>query len=236
MSVLCELRVPISWAEVVKRTASQVIKDNVLGLAAELAYFFFLALVPALLFLIALASFFPIQQLTDQIVGALSRFAPADVVAIIHDQLQQISNTNNGGLLTLGLIGTIWSASSGMSSTLSTLNQAYHVTERRPWWRVRVTSILLTAALAAFVLASFAFVLVGPTAAEKIASTVGLGSVFTWSWKILQWPVIVALIMTGLAFVYYIGPAGSSRRWVSNGTSRPLPTTRRRTEPSAAQW
>ena len=69
-----------------------------------------------------------------------------------------------------------------------------------------MTAILLTAALATFVLISFALVLVGPTAAEKIASTVGLGSVFTWSWKILQWPVIVALIMTGLAFVYYIGP------------------------------
>jgi membrane protein len=206
VGLLSSLRVPISWTEVAKRTASQVIQDNVLGLAAELAYFFFLALVPALLFLVALASFFPIQQLTDQIVGALSRFAPADVLAVIRDQLQQISQNNNGGLLTLGLIGTIWSASSGMSSTMSTLNQAYHVTERRSWWRVRLTAILLTAALAAFVLISFALVLVGPSAAEKIASTVGLSSVFTWSWKILQWPVIVALIMTGLAFVYYIGP------------------------------
>src|SRR5450759_1633491 len=203
MSLLSYLRVPISWTEVAKRTASQVIKDNVLGLAAELAYFFFLALVPALLFLVALASFFPIQQLTDQIVGAVARFAPADVVAVIHDQRQQISNSNNGGLLTLGLIGTIWSASSGMSSTLSTLNQAYHVTERRSWWRVRVTAILLTAALAAFVLISFALVLVGPTVAEKIASTVGLSSTFTWTWKILQWPVIVALIMMGLGLVYY---------------------------------
>src|ERR1700682_2263092 len=110
------------------------------------------------------------------------------------------------GLLTLGFIGTIWSASSGMSSTISTLNQAYHVTEGRSWWRVRLTAILLTAALAVFVLISFALVLVGPTVAEKIASTVGLGSVFTWSWTILQWPVIVALIMTGLGFVYYIGP------------------------------
>src|SRR5450759_3002702 len=133
MVLLSSLRVPISWTEVVKRTASQVIQDNVLGLAAELAYFFFLALVPALLFLVAVASFFPIQQMTDQIVGALSRFAPADVLAVIRDQLQQISQNNNGGLLTLGLIGTIWSASSGMSSTMSTLNQAYHVTEHRSW-------------------------------------------------------------------------------------------------------
>ena len=90
MGALSRFRVPIRWTEVAKRTGSQVIKDNVLGLAAEVAYFFFLALVPALLFLVALASFFPIQELTGQIVGALSRFAPADVLALIRDQLEQI--------------------------------------------------------------------------------------------------------------------------------------------------
>jgi membrane protein len=127
-------------------------------------------------------------------------------LALIRDQLEQIGQNDNGGLLTVGLIGTIWSASSGMSSTMSTLNQAYHVTERRSWWRVRLTAILLTAALATFVLISFALVLVGPAAAETIASKVGLGPVFTWSWEILQWPIIVALIMTALVSVYYIGP------------------------------
>jgi membrane protein len=213
MGVLSRFRVPIRWTEVAKRTGSQVIKDNVLGLAAEVAYFFFLALVPALLFLVALASFFPIQELTGQIVGALSRFAPADVLALIRDQLEQIGQNDNGGLLTVGLIGTIWSASSGMSSTMSTLNQAYHVTERRSWWRVRSTAILLTATLATFVLISFALVLVGPAAAETIASKGGLGPVFTWSWEILQWPIIVVLIMTALASVYYIGP-DVQQQWI----------------------
>src|SRR5204862_4137565 len=108
---------------------TEVITDNVLGWAAELSYYFFLALFPALLFFVALASFFPVHQLTDQIVSALSRFAPGDVLAVVRDQLHQISKNNNGGLLTLGLVGTIWSASSGMSSTMSTLNQAYHVHE-----------------------------------------------------------------------------------------------------------
>ena len=117
--------------------------------------------------------------MTDQIVSALARFAPGDVLNVIRDQLQQISKNNNGGLLTLGLVGTIWSASSGMSSAMTTLNQAYHVTEGRSWWRVRVTAIVLTVILAAFVLISFALVIVGPTAGEKIARTVGLGSAFT---------------------------------------------------------
>jgi membrane protein len=144
VGLLSTLRVPLSWAEVRRRTIRSVIADNVLGWSAELAYYFFLALFPALLFFVALARFFPIHNFMDQILGALARFAPTEVLALVRDQLLQISMNNNGGLLTLGILGTVWSASSGMSSAISTLNQAYHVTEGRSWVRVRLTAIGLT--------------------------------------------------------------------------------------------
>src|SRR4051812_9536815 len=119
MGLLGTLRVPIGWKEILKRVAIAVYADNLLGWSAELAYYSFLALFPALLFFVALASFFPIHDVTNQIVGALAPFAPADVLKLVQDQLNQISKNNNGGLLTLGLVGTIWSASSGMSSAIS---------------------------------------------------------------------------------------------------------------------
>ena len=199
-------RVPLGWLGVFKRTGYAIYADNVLGWAAELAYFFFLALFPALLFLVALASFFPIHNLVDEIMGALARFAPADVLGIVRDQLLQISKGDNGGLLTLGLIGTIWSASSGMSAAISTLNQAYHVVEGRSWLRVRLTALWLTVVLALFILVSFALVLVGPSTADKVAQAVHLGAVFAWTWKILQWPLIAALVAVGIGLVYYIAP------------------------------
>src|SRR5260370_7686971 len=101
MGLLRRLRVPIGWTEVARRTGSEVLKDNVLGLAAELAYYFFLALFPALLFLVALASFFPIHQLTDQIVATFAGFAPGDVFALILHHLQPISNNTHAVRLTL---------------------------------------------------------------------------------------------------------------------------------------
>src|SRR5471032_2970767 len=116
MGLLNRLRVPLGWLGVIRRTSQRSLQDNCLGLAAELAYYFFLALFPALLFFVALASFFPIDQFTDHVLGSLARLAPPDVLGLIRDQLLQISKTNNGGLLTLGLVGTIWSASAGMSS------------------------------------------------------------------------------------------------------------------------
>src|SRR5579872_919870 len=106
--MLGALRVPLSWKELARRTLSEVIADNCLGLAAELAYFFFLALFPALLFFVALASVLPIDQFADHVLTAVSRFAPSDVVNLIRDQFVQISTVRHGGLLTLGLVGTVW--------------------------------------------------------------------------------------------------------------------------------
>src|SRR5471030_471555 len=113
----------LNWLSVIRRTSQRTLQDNCLGLAGELAYFFFLALFPALLFFVALASFFHIDRLTDHVLGALVRFAPPDVLSLIRDQFLQISKHRDGGLLSLGLVGAVWSASSGMSSVVGTLNQ-----------------------------------------------------------------------------------------------------------------
>jgi membrane protein len=219
MGLLDRLRVPLGWLGVIRRTLQRTLQDNCLGLAAEFAYYFFLALFPALLFFVALASFFPIDQFTDHVIGALDRFAPPDVLGLIRDQLLQISRNNNGGLLTLGLIGTVWSASAGMSSVIGTLNQAYHVQEARSWWRVRLVAILLTMVLAALTLISFALVLVGPTAADTVAEWLHLGLVFAWTWKVLQWPLVLTLVSVGVALVYYIAPDVEQQViWILPGT------------------
>ena len=218
MGWLGSLGVPLGWGEVFKRTGKRAYEDNVVGWAAELAYYFFLALFPALLFLVALASFFPIHDLLDQILATLSRVAPGEVLTLVRDQILQISKNDNGGLLTIGLLGTIWSASSGMSSVSSVLNRAYHVDEGRSWVRVRVTSIGLTVALAVFVLVSFALVVAGPELADKVADSVGLGSAFRWTWKTLQWPVVFGLVVTGFGLVYYFAPDVEQEwKWITPG-------------------
>ena len=79
----------------------------------------------------------------------------------------------------------------------STLNAAYDITEGRPWWKVRLTAIGLTVGLALFILISMTLVVAGPTLAEKVAEAMRLGPVFTWTWKILQWPLVFVLVAIG---------------------------------------
>src|SRR5437588_4540497 len=167
--MLRAFRIPIGWKDLLKRTASEVMADNCLGLAAQLAYYFFLALFPALLFVVALVSFLPIAGLMDAITGTLARIAPGEVIRIIQDQLINIAHEKNAGLLTLGMLGTIWSTSSGVTAIIDTLNQAYDVQEARAGWRVRLISLGLTIALALLIVLCFARVPAGPTVPEQLA-------------------------------------------------------------------
>src|SRR5882672_349968 len=205
--LLASLKVPLTWREVFKRTFHEAFwKNNCVGLAAELAYYFFFALFPALLFLIALASYFPLDTLIDDMFRLLGGFVPPEVLSIITDQIKKISAGRPGGLLTIGVLTALWSSSAAMTAIIDTLNRAYGVEEGRPWWKVRLTAILLTVGVALFILVSFALVLAGPTVAERLANTWGLGPAFEWTWKILQWPIVFALASSGIALIYYFAP------------------------------
>jgi len=209
---------PISWRELVTRTAKETVADDCLGLAAQLSYYLFLALFPAILFLLALGSFFPLHDLTGDIVRLLQPIASREMIALLTEQMQRISQQENGGLLTFGVLAALWSSSAAMVAVTSSLNAAYDIEEGRPWWKVRLIAIGLTIALAVFFLLSFTLVLAGPTIAEYLGRTLHLGTVFEWTWKVLQWPIAFVLVTTAIAIVYYVAPdAEQDWAWISPG-------------------
>lgn len=212
--LLNRLRVPLTWPQILKRVLYEAFwTDNCLALAAQLAYYFFFALFPALLFLVALASYFPLTTLIDDLFRTMSGFMPPEALQLITEQMLKISGDRQGGLLTLGMLLALSSSSAAMVAIIDTLNAAYDVEEGRPWWKVRLTAILLTIAVAIFILVSFALVLVGPTIATRLADTMNLGPAFEWTWKILQWPVLFALASLGIASIYYFAP-DVQQEWV----------------------
>jgi membrane protein len=196
----------LGWGELARRTWKETQADNGFGLAAQLAYYFFLALFPALLFLIALAGAVANEALITRTVDMLSGAAPPDVVNIIREQLISLSQGNQGGIMTFGVLAALWSSSAAMVAVIDSLNKAYDVEDGRPWWKQRLVAVLLTIGVSLFILASFALVIFGPQLAEAIASRVGLGTAFEWAWKILQWPIVFALVAFAFGLVYYFAP------------------------------
>lgn len=209
--------IPLTWNELLKRTAKDASADDVLGLAAQLSYYFLLALVPAFVCVLALTSFLPPNFLQDMVVS-ISGFAPPDVVQILREQLTDIASGSHSGVFTFGLLMALWSSSAAMVSITSALNRAYDIEEARPWWKVRLVAIALTVGVAVFVVVAFGLIMVGPTLADRVASSIGLGPAFALAWKVLQWPVVFALIAGGIGLVYYFAPdADQDWEWITPG-------------------
>src|SRR4029450_6476610 len=97
----------LSWSELLKRTAHEAMSDDAQGLASQLAYYFFVALFPALLCLLAIASFFPLHSLSDDMVRLLGPFAPREMLEIIRQEMCKIAEGRHGGLVTLGVLGAV---------------------------------------------------------------------------------------------------------------------------------
>ena len=215
--LLTYLKVPLSWGQILQRTFNEALKDGCLGMAAQLAYYFFFALFPTLLVIIALADIFAADVM--KMIAGLGGILPGDALSLITDQLGRLTGGEQGGLFTIGMLTALWSSSAAMTAIIDTLNTAYDIEEGRPWWKVRVTAIALTIGLALFIVLAFSLVVAGPTLAERLADRWFLGSTFEWTWKILQWPLVFALVSGAIALVYYYAPdADQDLVWLTPGS------------------
>lgn len=212
-------RVPLGWTEIFTRTIREIDDDNCLGLAAQLAFYFFLSLFPALLFLVALIGYLPVENVLAQLLEALGTIAPSEVLALLRSQLDEVAQGSYGSLLTLGIVGAIWSSSAAMVAIIDALNHAYDIVERRPWWKRRMVAIALTVALALFIVTSLLLVLVGPGFASLMAGWVGLGPAFSLFWAIARWPSMIFLVVLGVDLVYHFAPNRRGRWiWINPGS------------------
>lgn len=212
--------IPISWSELLRRTYRESMADDVFGLAAQLAYYFFLALFPAMLCLLALASLLPIDHLMDEVVAAIGSLAPPEIVPLIRDQIIQIAQGQQGGLFTIGFLAALWSSSAALVAIIGALNRAYDIDEGRPWWKVRLTAIGLTVGVALFVLLALTIFIAGPGIGSALAAHFGLGEAFQTTWNILQWPVALLFMMVAVGLVYYYAPdADQDWVWITPGSA-----------------
>ena len=210
--------VPLSWTELVRRTAKDANADNVLGLAAQLAYYFLLALVPAIACVVALTSFLPSQTI-EQMLQSMGSVVPPDMMEILRDQLDSLRRANSGGILSFGVLMALWSSSAAIVAITDALNRAYDIEEGRPWWKVRLMAIGLTIGLAVFIVSAFTLVVAGPELAEAVVSRVGLADAFAVVWKVVQWPIAVALVALAIALIFYYAPdAEQDWVWITPGS------------------
>lgn len=189
----------------IKRTISDFMADDMMTYASALAYRALFSLFPFLLFLIAMLSFLNLENFFEWLRGQAAMALPPealDQVNPVIDQLQQ----DRSGLLSLGVLLALWSASFGIQALMNAMNKAYDVEESRPFWKVFILSILYTVAVAILLLMAAALMILGPQVMELLANLIGMGDLVVTIWSWVRWPVAVLLMMTVVAWLYYVCP------------------------------
>ena len=203
----------------VRRVVAEVQQDNCAGYAAALAYYFLFALFPFFLFLTALLGYLPIPNLLDRMMAFLAQVMPGEALSLVEDNVRNLVSQQRGGLLSFGILAALWTSSSAITGISDALNHAYDVEEGRPFWKVRGMAILLTIGLSIFLISSIVLLMFGPQIGGWLAGFVGLGGAFEIAWNILRWPVILFLVITAVATIYYFAPDVDQHwKWITPGS------------------
>lgn len=205
----------LTFWQLVRRVVHGIQEDNLFGRASELAYNFLLALFPLLLFVLTLFGLFASRssELQNSLLSYFADFLPPSAFQLLKAITIEMAANATSGKLTFGIILTLWFASGGTSSMISTLDAIYHVRESRSWFRGRVIALGLTIAILTLLLTSLVIVLVGENFTDWIGMRLHLKSIVVIAWKGLQWVAVVLFLTLSFALIYYFGPSLEQRKW-----------------------
>lgn len=210
-----------TWTAFCRRLYQRINSHGLFARAAQLSYYFLLALFPLLVFLVTLLGYFAQEgsQLRSSLLNYLGTVMPDSAITLVHATLDEISDAKGGGKLSFSLLAALWLASSGMGAISDTLNVAYDAKETRSWWRVRLVSIALTVGLTILIMAALLIVLYGGRIGDGLAATLGYSALFGIFWRIVQWPIVLVFVFLTFELIYHFAPnlPGRSWRWLTPG-------------------
>jgi membrane protein len=200
------MRSRLRWTRFLSELHEQVRRDDVFNGATALGFYLTLALFPAMIFLMALIPYLPIAHVDDAIMDLLRQALPDGAARMFSGVVREVTGEQRGALLSLGIAGALWAASTGMYAIMQQLNIAFDVAERRPFLRARGTALILTVFFGMLVLAAFSLIVLGGVVQDWIGRRWGFSSALLDFFIVFRWVVIVLSLMLGLALVYHFAP------------------------------
>ena len=192
-----------------KEVGRQTWTDNILTIAAAVAYNFFFSLFPLLLFAAPLVALVGNKQQTfDWVLQQFARTVPPAAYAVLAGVVKSaVFAPNAPGLVSIGALLTLYSASNIFGSLMGALNIAYHVKhDRRPWWKQRLIQLGMVVLAGGMLTVAAVVMLAGPNIVGWIAEHLRLSAVAKWGWMILQYPLAFGLVVLALWTIYYVLP------------------------------
>lgn len=200
------------WKDVLLRTKESVKTDNVPLLAAGVAFFALLAIVPAMVAAVSVYGLVADPEDIQANVDDLLSAAPAEVQNLARSQLESIVQSSSSGLrvgAVVGLVVALWSASSGMKNLIAAVNAAYGERESRGFVKLRGLALALTVAAILLFIVALAGLVVLPNA----LSSGGGEGILRMTLLVVRWPLLAVAAMIGLSVLYRYAPDRSNARW-----------------------
>jgi membrane protein len=187
-------------------------KDDCMGLAQQIAFSSLLAFFPAMILLVGLLGLIGAYEDLKEFLGVV---APGAVIEAIETAQESAAGQDTAAsfAVVFGAFGAVWAASGAMNAVIKAVNAAYDRIETRPFWKVRVTAIVLVLASGFATAGLFLLIVFGGPIGEAITSRAHLGGAFELAWAIMRWPLAFATILLFFALVYYAGPNLEQRDW-----------------------
>jgi len=186
-----------------KRLYTKIMDDDVLGNAAQVAFYFTFALFPLLLFLMSLLGFILSnkENLQKELFVILGQVMPASASELVQKTLTDVTSNASGGKLSIGILITLWSAAAGVDNLRGTLNGVYNLKETRSFIRTKLTSLILTVCIGMLILTALGFIVYG---SQFLSGYLPAGS--TYLPEILEWALVLILVLLAFALIYNFAP------------------------------
>jgi len=197
-----------AWRAIFKRTVAEFQEDNLSDWAAALTYYAVLSLFPMLIVLVALLGLVGQASTVDTLIASLSRAGLKGIANSIDHPLHEVVRNKGGAgaLVGFGLLLSLWSASGYIGAFMRASNQIYETEEGRPFWKRKPLQVAITLVMVLLcALVAVALVLTG-SLADAIGDALGVGRGAVHAWEIVKWPVMLLVVMTVFALLYYVAP------------------------------
>ena len=200
------------WKDILWRTYARIGDDRLLAVAAGVVFYGLLAIFPAITALVSLYGLFAKASTISEHLSLASGVLPAGGMEIIQEQINRITAKGDAKLsfafaASLGL--ALWSANAGMKAVIDALNVTYGEKEKRGFIKLNLVSLALTGGAILALLVAIGAIVVLPL----VLSYIGLGGWTETLLRLLRWPLLLCLVIFGLAVLYRFGPSRESPRW-----------------------
>lgn len=193
-----------TWLDFGRQLYQKIKEHRVTGLAAEQAYYYLFSLFPLLILLLSILPYLSISS--EMTLNYFNDFAPSETTKFIENTLITILSKRNDGFLTIGIAGTIWSASNGMNAFIVSMNIAFEVKETRKYIMTRLVSIFLTVGLIFSIIISLALPVFGNVILDVVNQFSPIPGNILNIIHILRWVIAIVVISIVLSFLYHAAP------------------------------